>query len=67
MDKELLQEVFDVIKAAKCTKAVYTTHDQDVMLTAKQEILEALKQKWPQEAATLNTYVPTINKRLSTF
>lgn len=66
MKKEILEEIFEAIKEAKCTKAVYTTHDQDVMLASKQEILEALKQKWPQEAASLSTTVPAINRRLST-
>lgn len=67
MNKELLQEVFDVIKAARCTKAVYTTHDLGIMQTVKEELLEALKQKWPQEAASLSTYVHTVNHKISTF
>ena len=70
MNKQLLQEVFDVVKNANCNRAVYTTHDYDIMISAKQDILGALKEKWPQEAATLDTTVPSnvlISRRLSTF
>jgi hypothetical protein len=57
MTEEFLKEVFDTIKQARCNRAVYTTHDQGIMLSVKEELLKELKQKWPQEAAMLSTTV----------
>jgi hypothetical protein len=67
MTKEDIQEVFDCIRNTKCVKAVYTTHDLGIMQTVKGELLEALKQKWPHEAANLSTAIPSTSHRLATF
>lgn len=67
MTKEDMQEVFDCIRDAKCVKAVYTTHDLGIMQTVKAELLEALKEKWPHEAANLSTAIPYTSQRLATF
>jgi len=60
MTEDILKQVFDVIKQARCNKSVYTTHDQSIMLSVKEELLSTLKQKWPQEAAKLDTSVSSL-------
>ena len=67
MNKEDVQEVFDLIKNTPCTRGVYTTYDLGVMQSTKEQLLTAIKEKWPQEAATLSVSVPSVNARLSTF
>lgn len=62
-----LKEVFDVVKTANCSSVTYTTHDRDIMLATKQSILEAIKQKWPQEAAMLSTNIGQVTYSLSTL
>lgn len=57
MFEEKLKEVFDVIKNANCSSATYTTHDLGVALAEREHVLAALKAKWPQEAAMLDTSV----------
>lgn len=56
-----LKEIFDTIKNANTCSAVYTTHDRGVADAEREHILHVLKQKWPQEAATLDTHVPGLN------
>ena len=53
-----LKEVFEVIKNANNSGAVYTTHDRDVAEAERSHILALLKAKWPQEAAMLDAKVP---------
>lgn len=55
-----LKEIFDVIKTANNSGAVYTTHDRGVADAEREHILSALKAKWPQEAAMLDTKVPGV-------
>lgn len=62
MLEQNLKEVAEVIRNAKCNRTVYTTHDLDIMLATKLEILEALKQKWPQEAANIDLSVPSVTR-----
>lgn len=58
-----LNEIFDVIKEANTSGAVYTTHDRGVADAEREHILRALKAKWPQEAAMLSTTVPRVTYR----
>jgi hypothetical protein len=53
-----LKEVFEVIKNANNSGAIYTTHDRGIADAEREHILRVLKAKWPQEAATLDTKVP---------
>lgn len=62
-----LNEIFDVVKTANCSSTTLTTHDRDIMLATKQSILEAIKQKWPQEAAMLSTEIDKVTYNLSTL
>jgi hypothetical protein len=62
-----LNEIFDVVKTANCSSMTCTTHDRDIMLATKQSILEAIKQKWPQEAAMLSTEIDKVTYNLSTL
>jgi hypothetical protein len=54
-----LKEVFEVIKNANTSSAVFTTHDKGVAEAEREHILNVLKAKWPQEAAMLSTAVPS--------
>ena len=58
-----LKEIFDMIKSANTSSAVYTTHDRGVADAEREHILGVLKAKWPQEAATLDTHVPRVTYR----
>lgn len=62
-----LKEVFDVVRTANCSSVTYTTHDKDIVVATKQAILEAIKQKWPQEAAMLNADIAQVTYNLSTL
>ena len=59
-----LKEVFEVIKNANNSGAVYTTHDHATAYAEREHILRLLKAKWPQEAAMLDTRVPVVTRRV---